>query len=193
MTSENEAQFKPRPSNGRAWVVGIASGVLALFIIPLAIAGGEIPLPLTIFLLIVAFAATAPLFAVAWYSPLITYIVGQESITLSMGRMMHDTIRFEEISRIERRPKLSVSLLSAFRFPGLAVFDVDYVDANRVRMLATSASKNLLLIDTATKRYGITPADESAFLDAISHRLPDEAEIVESAADREQRGDDVGS
>jgi hypothetical protein len=179
MNQDREAvHFRPRSSNGRAWVLGTAILTLMIFIVPLAVAQDEIPLLLIVFLLVVAVATTAPLFGVAWYSSSICYTITDDSLFLTMGRLMNDRIPLRSITRIESRPELQISLLASFRFPGLAVFDVDYIDVNRVRMLATSASKEILLIDTRTKRYGITPADEAAFLDALQHRLPDRSVIV---------------
>lgn len=186
--AREDVQFLPRVSNGRAWVIGIAFITLMLFFIPMAIAQEEIPLLLTVFLVVVALATTAPLFAVAWYSPSIRYTVTDDAVVLSMGRLMYERIPLDQITRIESRAELQISLLASFRFPGLAVFDVDYVDVNRVRMLATSSSKAILLIETATTRYGITPADEAAFLDAMRQRLPDSSVIENEAGQSGQTG-----
>lgn len=186
--TREDVQFRPRTSNGRIWVIGAAIVTLMLFAVPIAIGQDEIPMLLTAFLIMVALATTAPLLAVAWYSPSIRYTVTDDAVMLSMGRLLNERIPMDQITRIESRPELQISLLASFRFPGLAVFDVDYVDVNRVRMLATSASKDILLIETATTRYGITPADEAAFLDVMRQRLPDRSVIESVIQQSEQTG-----
>jgi hypothetical protein len=152
MNTPDDITFRPRPSGGQYWVLGIGIITLLLFVVPLTIGWSEIPLVITLLFLVIGAATTAPLFTVAWYVPVIRYTISGDELILSMGRLMHEQIPVSEITRIEQRESLKISILASFRFPGLAVFDVDYIDAGRVRMLSTSANKNIILIDTPRRR-----------------------------------------
>lgn len=169
-------EFRPRPSSGRNWVISIGAGALALFIVTAAIVSFAegMPLPLTISILVLGLGVTAPIFTVAWHVPSMRYWVGPDELVLRFGPLMNDRIPLDEITSISRQEKLKISFLASFRFPGLAVFDVDYIDSGRIRMCATSASSGILIIDTEQRRYGITPADEPAFVSALQSRRTDQ-------------------
>jgi hypothetical protein len=169
--------FYPRSSNGRRWVGGIALITFILCVGPFLISIGELPAIVVVPFLLLAVASTAPLFVVAWYVPDMRYKLDPAELRLRLGPLMNDRIPLQEIRSVEHREKLKNSLLASFRFPGLAVFDVDYLDVNRVQMCATSASRNILLIDTTRRSYGVTPANEAEFLDALGKRLNDPAVI----------------
>jgi hypothetical protein len=176
-SSRDSETFEPRPSNGRTWTFAIGSIALLLFVIPVALIWIEIPtlgaLVATIPLLLLGIVSAGPILVVAWYASSLHYELRDDELILRCGPLMSDRIRLNEIISVTMHDKLRMSLLASFRFPGLALFDVDYADVNRVRMCATSASQRILLIETDRKRYGITPRDEVVFLDSLQKRIDD--------------------
>jgi hypothetical protein len=66
---------------------------------------------------------------------------------------------------------LSLNLISSFRLPGLALFDVLYSDEGTVRMYSTHALKDVVLIETLKKKYGISPKDKEGFLSSLEKHL----------------------
>jgi hypothetical protein len=77
--------------------------------------------------------------------------------------LLRYTIDVREIKSIRRRD-LGYSMVSSFRFPGLALFSVPYPELGRVKMCATAASNGILVIETASAKYGLTPANEADFV-----------------------------
>jgi len=105
---------------------------------------------------------------------------------------------------------LSFNVLSSFRMPGIALFDVMYSDEGIVRMYSTHALKDVVLINcksdnllfsnpqslsvdskglkTLKKKYGISPKDKEGFLTSLGKRLnveiayvPEHKEITQKA------------
>jgi hypothetical protein len=70
-----------------------------------------------------------------------------------------------------RRRDLGISPVSSFRFPGLAIFAVPYPEIGTVRMCATAASQGILLIETGTTKYGLTPAEEEKFVAELREQM----------------------
>jgi hypothetical protein len=66
---------------------------------------------------------------------------------------------------------LSLTIWSTIRFPGIALFKVPYADVGNVKMCATAALNNILLIETEKDKYGLTPADEEPFVSAIQSQM----------------------
>lgn len=67
---------------------------------------------------------------------------------------------------------LEITLWSAWRLPGLALFTVRYAGIGKVRMCAKRASENILVIETRSAGFfGLTPADPAALLTEINKRL----------------------
>lgn len=73
------------------------------------------------------------------------------------------TLPLASIKRITKRD-LEISLWSSLRLPGLALFTVLCADVGKVKMRATSASKDIILIEIDHGLYGITPAKEDEFV-----------------------------
>lgn len=177
-TTNEWIEFRPRSSSGRWWTGGLGLGILIMFILPFIASWEEIPLFVVIPFVILGIGVSAPLLAVAWYFPDMRYWVGKEELVLTYGPMMNDRIPLETIRSIHKQ-NLRLSPISSFRFPGLAVFDVHYLGTGSMRMCASSASKDILLIDTGKRRYGITPQDETGLLRAILERSSDNIQLPE--------------
>jgi len=159
--------FKPRPSTGWAWV-----GVLGLILLGtglslLITSGFSGPFFLMILLTIpigVGFLLLAVFF------PAMRYEIEGTHLTLTYGPLLRYTIDIGQIKSIRRRD-LGISLVSSFRFPGLAIFSVPYPEVGTVRMCAIAASQGILLIETESKKYGLTPAEEQSFVAELRQRM----------------------
>ena len=159
--------FKPRPSTGWIWV-----GLLGL--IPLAIGTAVMVTqglsgPFLIMILITISIGTMFLL-VAIFFPTMRYELEGSRLTLRYGPVLRYTIDLRQIKSIRSRD-LQISPVSSFRFPGLAIFTVLYPEVGLVKMCATAASHGILLIETASAKYGLTPADEQGFVAELRNRM----------------------
>lgn len=94
------------------------------------------------------------------------YELAQDQLILRYGPVLTYRIPLGEIRTIRRR-NLNMTIWSSIRFPGIALFTIPYGDVGNVRMCATAALNNILLIETEKGKYGLTPADEETFVAAI--------------------------
>lgn len=162
-TKEEMKVFKPRPSTGWMWVLllglvlligggsylatGSASALGLLgYLLPVVLGG------LGIFCLLLVL-----------FFPAMRYQVGNGRLIVTYGPVLRYVIFLDAIERIERR-NLQIGIVSSFRFPGLALFGVQYPEVGNVKMCATAAGDRILLIETPQGKYGVTPADEEAFV-----------------------------
>lgn len=159
--------FKPRPSTGWLWVAGLGVLMFALGIAPMA---GDLPLSEIWFSLVISGGLGLFFLAMAAWFPTLRYELDQETLTLHYGPILHYRIPLQEIKEMRRR-NLRITLWSSMRLPGLALFTVPYADAGRVKMCATACATRILLIETERGTYGITPADEEAFVAAVKERI----------------------
>ena len=159
--------FKPRPSSGWVSVSVIALVLLGSGLYYLLTTGFSGPYMLMILL-------TVPLgivfLLIAVFFPTMHYEIEGTRLTLVYGPLLRYVIDIDQIKSIRRRD-LKISLLSSFRFPGLAIFSVPYGEIGSVRMCATAASTDILLIETGSTRYGLTPADEAEFVAELRSRM----------------------
>jgi len=159
--------FKPRSSTGWIWV-GAIGVVAAAAGFGLAGSLGFTGPFLTITLIVMAIGVGFLLLAA--FFPTMRYEIDGSRLLISYGPILRYTINLAEIKNI-RRCDLSISIVSSFRFPGLALFSVPYPEVGMVHMCATASSHGILLIETRTKKYGITPADEPAFVAELRKRM----------------------
>ncbi|RPI88794.1 MAG: hypothetical protein EHM40_22100 [Chloroflexi bacterium] len=117
----------------------------------------SIPVALTFFLL-------------ALWFPTMHYELDQHQLTLRYGPVLTYRIPLAEIRTIRRR-NLSLTIWSTIRFPGIALFQVPYADVGSVKMCATAALNNILLIETEKEKFGLTPADEAGFVAALMTQM----------------------
>ena len=80
-------------------------------------------------------------------------------------------IMYEDIEGWEKK-NLVFNPLASKRFPGFSLGNVYYSDEGMIRMYATSAGSDVLLIRTRKGKYGITPApeDEEIFIRELERR-----------------------
>ncbi|HLO14048.1 MAG TPA: PH domain-containing protein [Anaerolineales bacterium] len=160
--------FQPRPSYGWAWLVLMALIIFVIAIAP-ALAMGLSSSSVILTVIICSLVALAFLILAFWF-PTMRYELGQDQLTLRYGPVLTYRIPLAEIRTIRRR-NLSLTIWSTIRFPGIALFKVPYADVGNVRMCATAALNNILLIETEKEIYGLTPADEEAFIVALRTRM----------------------
>jgi hypothetical protein len=159
--------FKPRQSAGWVWVSVIGLIFLGAGLSLMITSGFSGPFLLTILL-------TVPIgigfLLIAIFFPAMRYEIEGTRLTLTYGPLLRYTIDIGQIKSIRRRD-LSISLVSSFRFPGLAIFSVPYPEIGSVRMCATAASTGILLIETGSTKYGVTPANEEEFVAELRGRM----------------------
>jgi hypothetical protein len=152
--------FKPRRSTGWVWVTVIGLVMLTIGLGLFFSTGSSGPFLITI--LLTGLIGLCFL-AIAIFFPSMRYEIGDTCLTLIYGPMLHYSINFNEIKSIHRRD-LGFGAVSSFRFPGLALFKVPYPEVGAINMCATASSNGILLVETTSTKYGITPADEEAFV-----------------------------
>ncbi len=177
-TGDYWLEFRPRPSRGRFWTTTIGLAVVLMFLIPAILAWNEAPHVLLVFLSIIGTAVAAPIFVVSWYAARMSYRFEGRDLVLSVGPLRNDRISVDSIESISIID-LRVSPLASFRFPGLVLFDVDVIGMSRMRMCATSATDHVMVIEAGSRRYGITPDDETGFIEAILERASSAIRVPE--------------
>jgi hypothetical protein len=169
MTTSNTEKmtFKPRPSIGWMWVILAALVPLGVALTVMLRFGFKGPVLPTILI-------TAPMgigfLLVAAFFPSMKYELDGSSLMLSYGPLLRYTIDIKQIKSIRRRD-LEFTAVSSFRFPGLAIFSVPYPEIGPVKMCATAANHGILLIETDSTRYGITPSNEESFVAELRKRM----------------------
>ena len=159
--------FKPRSSTGWIWVGLIALVLLATGLTLLITSGFSGPFLIMILLTIpigIGFLLLAVFF------PTMRYEIDDSSVRLIYGPLLRYTIDLQQIKKIHNCD-LGFSPVSSFRFPGLAIFTVPYPEVGNVKMCATASSTGILLIETRSTKYGLTPAKEEEFVRELTKRM----------------------
>lgn len=162
MTSE--MKFKPRPSHGWFYLVLLAVIILALGVVP-ALSMGVYSTS-TILTLVISIPISLAFLFLAFWFPTMRYELDHDQLLLRYGPVLTYRIPLGEIRTIRRR-NLNMTIWSSVRFPGIALFTIPYGDVGNVRMCATAALNDILLIETEKGKFGLTPADEETFVAAI--------------------------
>jgi len=168
MTSSLEKKiFKPRQSAGWIWVGAIGLVLLMIGLNLFIKSGLSGPFLITILL-------TTPIgigfLVIAAFFPTMRYEIYDTSLILTYGPLLRYVIDIEQIKSIKRHD-MAIGLVSSFRFPRLALFSVPYPEVGGVKMCATAASNGILLIETESAKYGLTPADEKEFVAELQKRM----------------------
>ena len=160
--------FKPRPSFGWFWLVLMAVIIGALGVAP-ALAMGVSSSSASLTLIICVPIALVFLILALWF-PTMRYELDPDQLTLRYGPVLTYRIPLSAIHTV-RRKTLSMTIWSSIRFPGIALFTIPYADVGNVKMCAKAALNNILLIETGKGKYGLTPADEEAFVAALRAQM----------------------
>jgi hypothetical protein len=116
--------------------------------------------------LVVMLFLTVQVLLVLLSLPHMRYELRDDALYLILGPWK-SRIAYDSITDVVRKD-LALSVLSSFRMPGIAVFDVVYSDEGTVHMYSTHALKDVTLIKTVDgKKYGISPADPDGFIAAL--------------------------
>jgi hypothetical protein len=160
--------YRAAPSRGYLWLAlfGVLPAIPVLFV---ALGYTRIPWFAALVALPGLLIAVPFLFLAALY-PTMRYTIGESALSITYGPVLHYVVPYVEIRSVERRD-LDPSLRSSMRVPGTALFRVAYVDAGVIRMCATRVATDVIVIKTSKDQYGITPADEPAFLADLRTRL----------------------
>jgi len=167
MRNEPVDSFRPKPSLGWLWVLGLT----LLMIVPLPLAFlYDPPKPdevlivwlsmIPLFVLVIWFLAVVALF------PRMRYELGIDALHISYGPLLRYTVPYASITGIEVR-NLRFSAWSSFRFPGLALWKVPYTGSGQIRMCSTRSHRGVLVITAGKDRYGISPAEEDRFVHSL--------------------------
>ena len=116
--------------------------------------------------------------------PFMRYEITDNALVLRCGFLLRYRLPYRMISDV-RRTTMLPSLWSSMRFPGLALWSVPYPEMGKVFMCAKRMSRDILLITVGSKRYGITPADEQAFMAALLPMLHPRGAVEPAAGDAE--------
>jgi len=162
--------FRPRPSHGWVWLVLVAVLLVVLTVVPTLLWARQAPWPIVVLNVGIGLGIGLPMLGLAFWFPTMRYELDGQALTLRYGPLLRYRIPLERIQTIRRR-NLSISLWSSMRFPGLALFTVPYSDVGQVKMCATAAADRILLVETDDEKYGLTPADEEAFVAALLARM----------------------
>ena len=160
--------FKPRASGGWLSLMLMGLVIMAFGIAPgLATGLGSVSAILT---LIVCIPLAFSCLLLALWFPTMRYELKDSELILRYGPVLAYRIPLREIHAIRRR-SLSLTIWSCIRFPGVALFTVPYGDVGNVKMCATAALNRILLIESGSKKYGITPQDEEEFVTSIQAQM----------------------
>ncbi len=166
------SRFKPSPSFGWLWLVGLTA-LIAVSGLPL-VRPDLVPDDERIAVWI-GLAIMVPLLAYMLTTlasiPAMRYDLTTDEVVLSCGPLVSYRIPYASIEDV-RRTTLTPTLWSSMRFPGLALGSVLYADIGKVRMCAKRMSRDILLITAGGRRYGLTPDDEAGFIAALSLMAP---------------------
>lgn len=154
------------------WLVGLTA-LVAVSMLPLVMpevvpademiavwTGLAIMVPLIVFLLVALVSL-----------PAMRYDLTSDELVLSCGPLYRYRVPYAQITDV-RRTTLTPTLWSSMRMPGLALGGVPYADIGTVRMCANRMSRDILLVTAGQRRYGLTPADEAAFMATLTPLLP---------------------
>ncbi|GII42089.1 PH domain-containing protein [Planotetraspora phitsanulokensis] len=160
--------FRPRPSRGYLSLAVVTALLGFASATNLTAAGTFAEI---LFGLGLGFVA-AYLLALALCFPLMRYVVSETTLTAKYGPLLRYRIRLSDITSVTSSHLAQDS--AALAMPGIALYGMRCAGLGRVRMCATRPSHNVLVIGTRDgTRYGVTPADDRAFLDALRrHGVP---------------------
>ncbi len=97
------------------------------------------------------------------------YNLQEKELILKCGPFS-SKIQYEEIKKIDKVGDLGYAPVGIMRFPNFLLGSVYFSKYGWITMFATNY-KNVLLIETDKKHYGITPKDEEGFLRILNERL----------------------
>jgi len=123
---------------------------------------------LVIVSVICAGIATWMVLLAAWF-PTMRYELDSQVLVIHYGPIINWRVPLREVKSVTVSD-LNLSVLAATRLPGIALLTVFYTGTGNVRMCATRAAKQIIVIDAGRHLYGVTPAEADEFVAAIRAR-----------------------
>lgn len=103
------------------------------------------------------------------WSRTVRYELSPERLVLFCGPIRYNVL-LADVKRVSKQD-LRMSIWSSTRFPGFALGNVPCGGIGNVVMCSTRSLKGIILIETGTRKYGITPVDEESFLADLTDYL----------------------
>jgi hypothetical protein len=98
--------------------------------------------------------------------PTMKYTVGDDIVVLSCGPFKW-TILIRGIRSITEKDLEWLPISEGWKLPGYTLFKIRYGGIGPVRMCATALTRRILVIETDTDVWGITPTDVDSFVATI--------------------------
>lgn len=165
--------FAAAPSAGWAWLIGIALSCFAFaaVLVTAGVASGSSPGAIfTVASAVVLVILGMLALALSGWSRAVRYEVYADKVVMRCGGPVQYRIPLAEVKKISRQD-LTMTAWSSTRFPGFALGSVPYAGIGHVIMCSTRSLKGILLIETGSRKYGLTPADEQAFLSEVRRQM----------------------
>jgi len=102
--------------------------------------------------------------------PTMKYELSDDELKLKCGPFKRK-IPLSTIKNIYKKNLKPPISSTAWKMPGYGLFPIEYPDDKWITMYSRSIQKDILLIETSMKKYGITPADEDEFLEDLKERM----------------------
>jgi hypothetical protein len=171
MPGEPAETFRPLPSFGWLWVLVLT----VLMVVPLSVAFVSEPIPADARVVVLGTFALVGVIA-GWFVmtiaffPKMRYRLGQDALVITYGPILRYSVPYASITDVTVG-NLVFSAWSSFRFPGLALWKVQYGGGmGVVKMCSTRSHSGVLLITAGGERYGISPAEQDRFMHELDSR-----------------------
>ncbi len=165
--------FKPKPSLGWLWSLGLAllvAASLGLVVVMSYLEPEEqVPLAIWLMLLVIEVPLVALFAVIAVYFPSMRYEFTPDELVISYGPILRYRIPYSDMTGV-RREDLAAQAWSSMRWPGLALFKVPYSKLGTIKMCSTRMNTGVVLIETKQGLYGVSPAEEDRFMDTVRVR-----------------------
>ncbi|UMZ74513.1 PH domain-containing protein [Natranaerofaba carboxydovora] len=97
------------------------------------------------------------------------YELSPKSLVVKFGPLKY-AIDLETVVNV-RTKNLNHTFWPSLKLPGFSIFYSSYKDEGKVFMCATRSKKDIILIETELKKFGITPDKEEVFLAELNTYL----------------------
>ncbi|MDY0340494.1 MAG: PH domain-containing protein [Coriobacteriia bacterium] len=172
MSSPVLASFRPSPSAGWVWLLGLTAVIAASgvpLVLPGVVAAEERIVVWATLAIIVPLVGYLLLALVSL--PTMRYDLTTDELVLSCGPLYRYRVPYAQITGVHRTT-LTPTLWSSTRMPGLAIGGVPYAGVGIVKMCATRMSRDILVVAAGKRRYGLTPDDETGFMATLTSLVP---------------------
>lgn len=156
-------EFRKMRSTGWLWPLLIAAAMSASVFWLLVDAS-----PTLAWILALSLGAPTAAYSVAYFR--IRYVVAGDNLSISSSPFLKYEIPLDQIVSgllVSAKPSFAAS----FRVPGLALYTVHYPRLGPVKMCSTRMSDEILIIETISDKFGISPENPTALMDAIGRTL----------------------